>query len=128
MSVEGSDGIINSDSNEDPEVHSEDKIPGNDAQIQYKYSMIPRFCSTLQVIDVIDYIPCQNKFSKESYIKFFDSEGRLWENVREGDVIIIKNFPDKEDTDDFERLKRESLELNKILKKKAQKDEDISIR
>ena len=110
--------VDNTDSNKDD----------NQIAVLTKYSIVFRFWSTLQEIAVTNLVSCQNKFTKEFVYKFFDSEGRLWDNVPENDVIIIKNSPDKEDIDDFMRLKRETEQLNKLLSSKKPEIEDVSIR
>jgi len=93
-----------------------------------KYSIVLRFWSEPQEIAVTNIVSCQNKITKELFYKFFDSTGRLWDNVPERDVIMIKNFPDKEDVDDFMRLKQETERLNNMLLSKKPETEDISIR
>lgn len=82
-----------------------------------KYSIVLRVWNTPEEIEVEDYVGSVNKITRQGHIKFIDSTGRLW-TVPEGDVILIKNFPDKEDIEDFQRLKREVAEMNKKLEKK----------
>lgn len=93
-----------------------------------KYSVVLRFWNTPQEIAVTDIVSCQNKFTKANYVKFLDTDGRLWDNVMQEDVLVIKNFPDKEDIEDFMRLKRETVELNKLISNKKPDMDDISIR
>lgn len=93
-----------------------------------KYSIVPKFWGEPNEIAVTDMVSCQNKYTKELLLKFFDSEGRLWENVKENDVIVIKNFPDKEDVEDFMRLKHETEKLNKQTMIEKPQYEDVSIR
>ncbi len=97
------------------------------AQALPKYSIVLRFWSTPQEIEVTDIISCQNKYTKAYYYKFVDSTGRLWDNVPESDVIVIKNFPDKEDIDDFMRLRRETDELQNKLRNIRQDNMDVSV-
>ncbi len=99
----------------------------NVTQSQPKYSIGLRFWSTPQEIEVTDIISCQNKYTKAYYYKFVDSTGRLWDNVPESDVIVIKNFPDKEDIDDFMRLRRETDELQNKLRNIRQDNMDVSV-
>ncbi len=77
-----------------------------------KYSIVLRIWNTPEEIEVIDYVGSVNKITHQGYIKFIDSTGRLWV-VPEGDMILIRNFPDKKDIDDFQRLKKEVAELEK---------------
>lgn len=82
-----------------------------------KYSVVLRFWNTPQEIEVVDYVGSINNITKQGYINFIDSSGRLWK-VPESDFILIKNFPDKIDIEDFQRLKKEVEEMNKKLEKK----------
>lgn len=93
-----------------------------------KYSVVLRFWSTPQKIEVDDIVSCRNKFTNAFYYKFFDSTGRLWDNVPESDVIIVKNLPDKEDIEDFSRIKHETIELQNKLKNTKSDIIDVSIR
>lgn len=81
-----------------------------------KYSIVLRIWNTPQEIEVMDYVGSENKITYQKHIKFIDSTGRLW-TVPEGDVILIRNFPDEKDIEDFQRLKREVAEMNKKLEK-----------
>lgn len=93
-----------------------------------KYSVVLRFWNTPQEIAVTDMVSCQNKFTHANLVKFIDADGRLWDNVPQDDVIPIKNYPDKEDIEDFMRLKRETKKLEKIMISKKPDMEDVSIR
>ena len=93
-----------------------------------KYSIVLRFLSTLQEIDIIDFVFCKSE-TGVYYYKFIDVEGRLWNNVPENDVIVIDNFPNKEHLDNFIDLKHKSIELEKQLKdgKPVNKINDVNI-
>ncbi len=93
-----------------------------------KYSVILRFWSVPEEIEVTDIVSCQNRFTKANFVKFIDTDGRLWDNVPQDDVILITNYPSKEDIDDFMRLKRETVELNKLIASKKPDNDDVSIR
>ncbi len=92
-----------------------------------KYSIVLRFWNTPQEIEVDELVSCQNIFTHGFYYKFIDSTGRLWDNVPESDVIIIKNYPDKKDMDDFLRIKKETDELGKKLMQPKQSHIDVNI-
>lgn len=93
-----------------------------------KYSVVLRFWNVPQELEVVDIVSCQNRFTKANFVKFIDTDGRLWDNVPQDDVILITNYPGKEDMDDFMRLKRETVELNKLIASKKPDMDDISIR
>ena len=84
--------------------------------LKLKYSIILRFWSTPQEIAITDFVYCQNNATKLCFYKFIDEMGRLWDNVPEQDVIIIENYPDKEQLDSFIDIKFKSIELEKQMK------------
>lgn len=90
-----------------------------------KYSVIPRFWneSGRCEIPTIDIVASFNKATGVQYLNFIDVQGRLWKG-REDDFIVIRNFPTKEDIEDFSRLKRESEDYNKLIHSKEQTDTD----
>lgn len=92
--------------------------PQEPTKTQPKYSIVLRFWNTPQEIEVTDYVGTVNKVTHQGHIKFFDTTGRMW-IVPEGDCILIRNFPDKEDIEDFQRLKREVEEMNLKLGKQV---------
>ncbi len=92
--------------------------PEEPVKVQPKYAIVLRIWNTPQEIEVMDYVGTINKVTHQVYIKFIDSAGRLW-TVPEGDVIIIRNSPSKEDLEEFERLKQEVDEMNKKLEKQV---------
>jgi len=92
-----------------------------------KYSVVLRFWNTPKELDVVDIVSCQNRFTKANFVKFIDTDGRLWDNVPQDDVILITNYPGKEDMEDFMRLKRETVELNKLIANKKPDRDDVSI-
>ncbi|MFH1769092.1 MAG: hypothetical protein ABH833_00300 [Parcubacteria group bacterium] len=92
-----------------------------------KYSVVLRCWSVPHEINIIDIIPYKNKFTHQEFFKFIDETGRLWENVRQDEVIRIKHFPDKKDFDDIDRLKRETKKLEDEETNKKPDFEDVSI-
>ena len=92
--------------------------PEETIKAQPKYSIVLRFWNTPQEIEVMDYVGTVNKITHKGNIKFIDSVGRLW-TVPEEDVVLIRNFPDKEDIEDFQRLQREVEEMNLKLGKQV---------
>ncbi len=93
-----------------------------------RYAVVLRFWNTPQELEVVDIVSCRNRFTQENYVKFIDTDGRLWDNVPQDDVILITNYPGKEDMEDFMRLKRETVELNKLIASKKPDMDDVSIR
>jgi Mg2+ and Co2+ transporter CorA len=93
-----------------------------------KYSVVLRFWNTPFELDIVDIVSCQNRFTKANFVKFIDTDGRMWDNVPQDDVLLITNCPGKEDIEDFMRLKRETVELNKLIASKKPDMDDVSIR
>ena len=89
-------------------IEDEESIPAGT-----KYSVVLRFWSTPEEIAVTNIVLCEDKITKYLSYKFIDSIGRLWNDVPFSDVILIKNYPDKEDISNFSRLEHDSMELNK---------------
>lgn len=75
-----------------------------------KYSIVLKFWNTPQEIECVDYVHSMNKFTKRTYVEFIDTKGRLWQ-VPEDDCIIVRNVPDNDDKEYFERIKKETEEF-----------------
>lgn len=85
-----------------------------------KFSIIPTFASDIE-IPILDFVSCKNKFNNQDYIHFIDENGRIGKMKEEQIGILFILEPNKEEMDDFIRLKKESIEfLEKIKSKKTQ--------
>ncbi len=78
-----------------------------------KYSIVLRFWSTPQEIEATNIVLCEDKYTKQVTYKFIDSIGRIWYDVPFSDVIVIKNYPDKDDIDNFAHLEHEPSIISK---------------
>lgn len=93
-----------------------------------KFSVILRFWNVPQEIEVKDIIYCEHTITKQIVCHFIDSAGRLWTDVPRSDIIIVRNFPTKEDIENFIRIKFESIKLEKELELHPKKEHhDVSI-
>ena len=128
MTEEDSSYKLKPDEEGDSYTVKPDEPPVAPTNAQPKYSVVLRFWSTPQELEVVDIVSCQNKFTKANFVKFIDTDGRMWDNVPQNDVILITNSPGKEDIEDFMQLKRETVELNKLIANKKPDMDDVSIR
>lgn len=94
---------------------TEEKIPKNEPVEKYKYNVIPKFTSPTQELFAIDLVASHDG-QGHTYLNFIDAEGRLWKGLLD-DFVVIRNYPTKEDMEDFERLKREVEENESQLRK-----------
>lgn len=92
-----------------------------------KHSIVLRFWSTPQEIEVDEIVFYKNRVNQQYYYKFIDSTGRLWENVPEDDVIVIENYPEKEHLEYFHRLKKQGEDDAKRLSDEPEVYRDVSI-
>lgn len=92
-----------------------------------KYSVVLRFLNTPQEIEVEDFHYWEHKITKVLYIKFIDSQGRMWEDVPASDAIIITNFPSKEEIESFVKFKKANKQLEKELEESKNVHTDVSI-
>lgn len=92
-----------------------------------KYAVVLRFWSTPEEIEVDDIIFCQDKFTKMQYYQMIDSTGRLWKNIPEQDVILIKNLPDEKDIEKFANIKRQILKIEEEEKVCKPQQRDVSV-
>jgi len=88
-----------------------------------KYCIIPIRFSPTQEVGADELVGSVNKLSGKPYLNFIDVSGRMWKGSEE-EFIIIRNFPTEEDLSDFARLKRETEELEQIIKNKKPEELD----
>lgn len=88
-----------------------------------KYSIIPIRFSPTQEVGVDELVGSVNKLSGKSYLNFIDTNGRLWKGA-EDEFVVIRNFPTEEDLADFARLKKETAQLEQIIKNKKPEELD----
>jgi len=87
--------------------------------LRCKYNIIPKFLNPTDEIPAIDIVASYDAQGK-TYLNFIDQEGRLWKGLLD-DFVVIRNYPDAEDMDDFERLKREVKENEAKISKNRNK-------
>lgn len=92
-----------------------------------KYSVVLRFWSTPQEVEVDDIILCQDTYTHEYYYQFFDSTGRLWKNVPKNDVILIENFPGKKSVERYTEIKKQISDYEKEQLKCKPQEVDVNI-
>lgn len=98
----------------------------NDEKPIPKYCIVPVFWNNVEKpfeIEVIDIVASYDNTGKV-YLNFIDTDGRMWKGGLE-QFVVIKNLPDKEDIEDFQRMKRESEEAKKDILKKREELEKI---
>ncbi len=88
-----------------------------------KYSIIPIRFSPTQEIGADELVGSANKISGRSYLNFIDTDGRLWKGAEE-EFVVVRNFPTEEDLEDFARLKKETAQLEQIIKNKKPEELD----
>ena len=88
-----------------------------------KYNIIPIKFTPTQEIGVDEVVGSYNKVTGKQYINFIDENGRMWKGL-EDDFIVIRNVPTEEDLMDFARLKKETVELENIIKHKKPEELD----
>lgn len=92
-----------------------------------KYSVVLRFWSVPQEIQVVSIVPCEDRITKCLTYKFLDSDGRIWHDVPFSDVIIIQNYPNKEDVENYSNLIKQSENASEQLKNTPQNIRDVNI-
>ncbi len=94
-----------------------------------KYSVVLRFWSSAQEIEVEDIIFCEDSLIHRYYYQMIDSQGRMWKNVPEQDVILIENLPGMKSIEKFAEIKREILKNEEEEKLKVCKPQlrDVNI-
>ncbi len=93
-----------------------------------KYSIILRFITSFQEIEVDDLILCQDKESGRYYYQIIDTQGRMWKNIPESDAIVIENLPTEKSIERFMEIKHQIIEMEKEkMTCKPQQREDVSI-
>lgn len=88
-----------------------------------KYSIIPIRFTPTQEIGADELVGSVNKIFGRPYLNFIDTNGRLWKGAEE-EFVVVRNFPTEEDLEDFARLKRETAELEQIIKNKKPEEAD----
>lgn len=91
-----------------------------------KYSIVPKFWNSPTEVAAKELVASYDA-SGNTHINFIDEDGRLWKGLIT-DFVIIKNFPDQTDMDDFFRMKKEADDMHEKIvqknKKTAEIDED----
>lgn len=94
-------------------------------EVVSKYSIIPKWVNQMVEIEANELNVSFNTVTKTSYIDFFDLDGRLWQ-IPEKDCVVIRNIPDKEDMEYFDRISREAKEHKKgDIKRKPEDLRDV---
>lgn len=88
-----------------------------------KYSIIPIRFSPTQEVGADEIVGSVNKISGKSYLTFIDTNGRMWKGAEE-EFVVIRNLPTEEDFADFARLKKETAQLEQIIKNKKPEELD----
>lgn len=101
------------------EIKNTERIP--------KYSIVPVRFTPTQEIGADDIVGSVNKLSGKTYLNFIDTNGRLWKGAEE-EFVVIRNFPTEEDFADFARLKKETAQLEQIIKNKKPEELDRAFR
>lgn len=96
-------------------------------QMTPQYSVMFKFWSTPTELKILDMVLCEHEVTHQLFYRFIDTQGRLWKDVPYSDVIIIKEYPNKNDLDDFIRIKFEMLQSQKQPIKLKQKEADVNI-
>jgi hypothetical protein len=89
-----------------------------------KYSIIVKCLNPSTEVGCTDMIASCD--AQNTYLNFLDDTGRLWKGII-SEFIVIRNYPTKEDLDDFYRLKNEAIEFEKKqkIKEKTKSDDFI---
>ncbi len=93
---------------------------------ELKYSIVPRFWPNGNEIQCIDVVEVHNKATGRFHVRFIDEYGRMGVIPYEDIGIYLINNPTEEDIEDFQRLKRESNELSKLLDKPKEDDTSVA--
>lgn len=92
-----------------------------------KYAVVLRFWSTPEEIEVDDLILCIDNETNRYYYQIIDTQGRMWKNIPESDVIVIENLPTEKSIERFMEIKKQIIEMEKEKMVCKPKQVDVSV-